>query len=255
MVGDPIEVAGLRGVGWRYDASTNTASPGDGSEQVEAAAKLSKRVGQLADKQGPEAQVLKKQIKELHEAAARAKVSGARSPVRSVRVVCRHHFSSALQRMSVVVQVATKSVELAAGVYCLVKGSPEKIKPLLTDGEDGEPGSGAPEWFEATYRLMAERGMRVLALAYKRAPEGVSASAAGSKPRSWAESQLRFAGCIAFECKTRVRSRHTRGVECGLVDGECLRCRRLTQARRMSCRCLCTWYHAGRLCDGGVSAA
>ena len=54
------------------------------------------------------------------------------------------------------------------------------------------------------YRLMAERGMRVLALAYRRL--SVDTSTAVRMPRDEVETQLTFAGFIAFECRTRVRS-------------------------------------------------
>ena len=196
LVGDPIEMAGLRGAGWTYDAATQTAKPGDGSEQTQAAAAISARLAKLADKAGAEAQVLKQRVKDLHAAASQAKAAAATSPLRAVRVLCRHHFSSALQRMSVVVQVASRGSTVDSGVFCLVKGSPEKLRELL--------GAGEPEWFQPTYRLMAERGMRVLALAYKRVSEA-DASSAAKQPREWVESGLTFAGFIAFECKTRVR--------------------------------------------------
>ena len=49
-------------------------------------------------------------------------------------------------------------------MLCLVKGSPEAIGTLLHPERDG----GKPSWYEASYRGLAEEGLRVLALAYKR---------------------------------------------------------------------------------------
>lgn len=60
-----------------------------------------------------------------------------------------------------------------------------------------------PLWFDATYRQLAERGRRVLALAYRRCDGSRDAASA---PREWVESGLQFAGFIAFECKTRADS-------------------------------------------------
>ena len=45
--------------------------------------------------------------------------------------------------------------------YCLVKGSPEVIGSLLI-AED------TPTWYSASYEAMARKGLRVLALAYKK---------------------------------------------------------------------------------------
>ena len=65
--------------------------------------------------------------------------------------------------MSVVVEVQAKSNEgaISSGRYCLVKGSPEAVFKLLGEGN-------APAWYESSYNAMAEEGMRVLALAYKK---------------------------------------------------------------------------------------
>ena len=77
--------------------------------------------------------------------------------------------------------------------------------PLLKEGDD-ELG-GKPAWFEATYTSLAEQGLRVLALAYKRC--GGERSAAeevggyAKKPREWVESRLTFGGFIAFGCPVR----------------------------------------------------
>ena len=78
-----------------------------------------------------------------------------------------------------------------AQTWSLVKGSPEAIGALL---------ESRPAGYDATYRRMAERGMRILALAVKPMP----AFAPGAEPlRESAESTLRFVGFVAFECLTR----------------------------------------------------
>ena len=87
-------------------------------------------------------------------------------------------------------------------MLCLVKGSPEAVGGLLLQG--GSHG-GKPSWYEATYRGLAEEGLRVLALAYKRCDcEGAEPAEAAARhaqrPREWVESELSFAGFVAFGC-------------------------------------------------------
>ncbi|KAJ1633268.1 hypothetical protein T492DRAFT_867082 [Pavlovales sp. CCMP2436] len=88
--------------------------------------------------------------------------------------------------MSTVVTVNSRGG--GASTRCLVKGSPEAIGALLAPG-------ASPDWYEATHRSLAERGMRVLALAYK-----VAEPAAASWARDQVEEGLQFAGFVAFAC-------------------------------------------------------
>ena len=68
------------------------------------------------------------------------KTRSTSSPVGQVKIVQRHHFSSELQRMSVVVDVSAKGDgAVSSGKYCLVKGSPEAVLKLLASGN-------VPEW-------------------------------------------------------------------------------------------------------------
>ena len=146
----------------------------------------------------------------LLQARIRAgKQKAAQSPVRAVRILHRYHFSSQLQRMSVLCKVsATGEGAIVPGRYCLTKGSPEAVRALLRPGAE-------PAWYQATYRQLAERGMRVLALAYKRCGDGDApggANGGAELSRAEVESKLWFGGFICFECKTRADS----------VRGRCL---------------------------------
>jgi magnesium-transporting ATPase (P-type) len=76
---------------------------------------------------------LQDEIAALDAAASAAKESAQRSLVNSVRVLQRHHFSSTLQRMSVV--VTCQGREPFSGLYCLVKGSPEALLPLMNPAQ------------------------------------------------------------------------------------------------------------------------
>merc|ERR1711879_738772 len=93
-----------------------------------------------------------------------------KNDAKKLRVVIeqRFHFSSELQRMSTICSVYTSGEKIAVGVYCLTKGSPEAIARLLSE---------KPEWYDSTYRSLAEKGQRVLALAYRHLDASTSASA------------------------------------------------------------------------------
>ncbi|KAJ8599753.1 hypothetical protein CTAYLR_003391 [Chrysophaeum taylorii] len=182
LVGDPIELTALRALGWSYDAKTATAAPP--SALVVVAAAAAKSGGASRGQQQPTPNNNK------------AKPSA----YRRVRIVSRYHFSSALQRMSVVAEVTT--VESRSSKYAaLVKGSPEAIKSLLAEGT-------APAWYDATYASLAERGMRVLALSYKWLDDenATALRDVSELPRTDVEAGLLFCGFIAFECRTRADS-------------------------------------------------
>ncbi|KAH8073943.1 calcium-transporting ATPase [Aureococcus anophagefferens] len=172
LVGDPIELTALQALGWTYDARSGVAAPPTGL--VKAA---------------------KKDTKAPAPATRRHKRLPEGAPPRRVTIRSRFHFSSALQRMSVVADVADDNGAVTTST--LVKGSPEAVAALLAPG-------AKPAWFDATYASLAEQGMRVLALASRplRADERH-----GDMSRAELERDLDFAGFVAFECKTRADSR------------------------------------------------
>jgi cation-transporting ATPase 13A1 len=155
ILGDPIEVAALQAIDWVYTPGNATAAPG------------TKR-----------------------PAAERPWKGGAGAKPPSVKILHRYHFSSALQRMSVLARVA--GVPGGDATWGLVKGSPEAIAALL---------AVKPSGYDETYRWLAERGMRVLALAAKAMPP--QSAAWDATPRETVESALRFVGFVAFSCRTR----------------------------------------------------
>ena len=114
------------------------------------------------------------------------------------QVLHRYHFASKLQRMAVLATVREKNAPVRH--MALVKGSPEIIATLLTSKPNG---------YDAAYREMAERGMRVLALASRSltaAEEDAARRAAASgrgPPREEIEKGLQFEGFVAFVCKVR----------------------------------------------------
>jgi manganese-transporting P-type ATPase len=116
----------------------------------------------------------------------------------SCTIVQRFRFASALQRMSVLAEVRGSAVK--NGVRVLTKGSAEAIARLV--------GAGAlPNGYHETAQGLARRGMRVLALAHRDVDSGMTASEVLKMPRAAAESNLKFAGFVCFECPLRPDSR------------------------------------------------
>mmetsp|Transcript_2539 Transcript_2539/g.4057 ORF Transcript_2539/g.4057 Transcript_2539/m.4057 type:complete len:1460 (+) Transcript_2539:76-4455(+) len=116
----------------------------------------------------------------------------------TAQVLHRYHFASKLQRMAVLATVREKNCPPRH--MALVKGSPEIIATLLTT---------KPEGYDLAYREMAERGMRVLALASRTLTSSEEdtakrAAASGRGPaREEIEQGLKFEGFVAFVCKVR----------------------------------------------------
>ena len=85
---------------------------------------------------------------------------------------------------------------LKPGRYCLVKGSPEALGQLLAKDT-------APSWFDQAHTALAESGLRVLALAYRRLEGDAAAADLAHFVREDMERELQFAGFVAFERKAR----------------------------------------------------
>jgi cation-transporting ATPase 13A1 len=201
IMGDPIELAALKGIQWSYDGNTNTSTPGDW-RVAELAAKNAEKELQ----NNPNNTKLQEKVAILKKTVSERLLISSKSPISSIQIVTRHHFSSKLQRMSVVANVKSNGSEINSGMYCLVKGSPEALKKLMGAGN-------VPSWYDTTVSDMTHQGYRVLALAYKAcASEHTNDNDnTSSNPSTWSrekcESNLKFAGFIAFECKSRADSK------------------------------------------------
>ena len=219
IVGDPIEIAGMNGVGWKYDASTETVTPGN-FEGIEKAITVAKAELEKLVQNPTARKPVEQRLKILEKKLVKAQSKTKESKVKSVKILRRHHFASKLQRMSVVVKVRAKATFAPSNYAFLVKGSAEALLPLL------RPDS-VPEWYHGMHTTMAERGMRVLALAYKWHESG-SATELGvcNLPREDVECSLKFAGFIAFQCKTRgdsgmvISSLRASRHECAMITGD-----------------------------------
>ena len=166
IVGDPIEVAALRGVDWRYDAKEQTARRGNWEQKEKSIADAEKEIKAY--------KATTKRFKELtqkiEEMQKEAKISREKAKTDKLAVTIKHrfHFSSQLQRMSVVAEIS--GCQQAEQKNCvLVKGSPEAVLNLLNPKD-------IPTWYKKSFVSHMAEGKRVLALAYKWLP------ASSSKP-------------------------------------------------------------------------
>ena len=197
LLGDPIEIAAMKGVQWRFDPKSQCARPGDFSVLEAAIHAVDAQIATLPANAGKPLDALRERKATLAASLKKARDEAQKCAVQEIRILHRFHFASKLQRMCVVCKVRRRgSNSFEETPTCLVKGSPEAVGALLVDSE-------RPEWYDSTYRHLAERGMRVLALAFKRFKDKVDVT---KLPRESAESELSFAGFIAFECKTRADS-------------------------------------------------
>ena len=264
LVGDPIELAALEGIGWSWNGTTNTATPGDTSvidKKIAAAEKnlqATKERGEryargdfslppeqqsllptpppTPDQQramvravSKQAEMLTQRMNSLNQKRRAVKEQAFQDEkmCESITILHRNYFNSGLQRMSVIAKchggTLKNSSSNKSGLYSLVKGSPEAIHKLLTK-------DNIPPRYEYCYRTLAKRGLRVLALAYK--PLSVeecdlfNENEQSQLTREQAESNLRFCGFIAFECKIRsdsgvvVASLKEAGHKVGMLTGD-----------------------------------
>eukprot|EP00928_Gymnodinium_smaydae_P020651 TRINITY_DN17989_c0_g1_i1.p1 TRINITY_DN17989_c0_g1~~TRINITY_DN17989_c0_g1_i1.p1 ORF type:complete len:1587 (+),score=333.95 TRINITY_DN17989_c0_g1_i1:53-4813(+) len=218
VMGDPIELAALKGIEWRYESKSNSSLPGDWVTTEKAIENLQTTIKNFTAEEKDKKEAAEKQLVDARHRVTAAKAKASVSPLKSVKIKHRHHFSSKLQRMSVVAHVERDASP--KGLVCLVKGSPEAIKELMLPG-------AAPDWYDETYREMAEHGLRVLALAYKWCDGSEPAlSSSDLPPRNLVESKLHFGGFLAFGCKTRadsnvvLRSINEAGMATGMLTGD-----------------------------------
>lgn len=115
LVGDPIELAAIKGIDWSWDAATSTATPTGGVHRCTLALSLARQqLKQLEaikanthkDKLPPgheqKIESIRKEMPILEAKLKEANAKASSAMFGSAQVLQRHHFSSKLQRMSVV---------------------------------------------------------------------------------------------------------------------------------------------------------
>ncbi|KAK3922402.1 Manganese-transporting ATPase 13A1 [Frankliniella fusca] len=113
-----------------------------------------------------------------------------------IKIFHRHHFSSALKRMSVVAGY-TLPGSTDTTYITSVKGAPETIRDML---------ASVPEDYNKVYLELSRRGARVLALAWKELGRLTQGQARDLK-REELERELNFAGFVIISCPLKTDSR------------------------------------------------
>ncbi|KAL7522631.1 hypothetical protein ACHAWX_007330 [Stephanocyclus meneghinianus] len=153
--GDPLESAALKSMRWEIAESGNVV-PSAGTEKKQAGKPITFPNSSTASSE--------------------------------IEILCRHHFSSKLQRMSCVVRDIAN-----CRYFSVVKGSPEMVGTLL---------SQKPKGYDEAAKHLSRRGYRVISLAY-RPLSSVADVDAAKDTRSICEERLTFAGFVAFTCRVR----------------------------------------------------
>ncbi|PFX11560.1 putative cation-transporting ATPase 13A1, partial [Stylophora pistillata] len=114
----------------------------------------------------------------------------------SMRIVHRHHFSSALKRMSAIVSLQN-SGSSSSEYIVTVKGAPETLRPMYKT---------VPRNYDAIYHRITCQGARVLALGYKKIGE-LAAREIRDMKREECECELQFAGFVVIACPLKTDSK------------------------------------------------
>ncbi|KAG5184553.1 hypothetical protein JKP88DRAFT_354404 [Tribonema minus] len=248
--GDPVESAAMKAIRWEVPAgrpntarpkpekpNKSAATPASGGSALAAPAAAA--AAAAAPKPGPPINVNGVNVAEIEiQPGSLIQVNGAN--VTEIEIQTRHHFSSALQRMSVVARSSTTagSAPSRGSGWVLAKGSPEAVANLLAPGAkpadyDKRAAALAQEGMRVlalAYRRLTDdgQGMRVLALAYRRLTDDGQVRAAcvdravaeqdlvfAGFVAAVAEQGLVFAGFVAFTCRVR---RDTADVRAACAD-------------------------------------
>ncbi|XP_060516984.1 endoplasmic reticulum transmembrane helix translocase [Cylas formicarius] len=114
-----------------------------------------------------------------------------------LKIFFRHHFSSALKRMSVIAGYnphgSTDTVYISA-----VKGAPEVLKTMYAK---------VPPKYDEVYLELSRRGARVLALGYKEIGQ-LSSQELRDLSREDIEKDLRFVGFVIISCPLKSDSKN-----------------------------------------------
>ena len=119
--------------------------------------------------------------------------------VPALKIFHRHHFSSALKRMSVIAGYTPPGSSSTDTVYiATVKGAPETLKPMLAN-----PAAD----YDDTYLSLSRRGARVLALGWKELGR-LSHQQVREISREDLEKDLKFAGFVIISCPLKQDSKN-----------------------------------------------
>lgn len=201
LVGDSVEVATLKGLGW--------ACLRGGLVVPRASARAARETWREATRVCSDSN--------SGNNASASGGAGARGPdpaLQPLQVVHSWAFDPSLRRMCTAVALAGDPPAGGGGgagrgedsakaakrggvppfhdrLWIVAKGAPESLEPLLSD---------APPNYRSTFLHHMGQGSRVLALAFRALEPGVDATACKRMPRAAAERGLRFGGFLLLGC-------------------------------------------------------
>lgn len=201
LTGDPIELAAMKSIDWFWDNKSSTAYTDGGEKKVLAGIKLlENEIDELnKDKAvnknyAKELENKQKAIENLNKLLKVKREKNNNLKYHKISIIQRYHFSSSLQRMSVIVKCFNNLKDKdSEEYYILVKGSPEILSKLIDKKK-------LPKWYNIMYEKLARKGLRILSLGYKKLK---NLDEVNNLSRQELESNLNFGGFIAFECKVR----------------------------------------------------
>ena len=109
------------------------------------------------------------------------------------QIIHRFPFSSALKRMSVIAKDS-----LNGKMFCGVKGAPEILMNRFVK---------VPEWYESTFKSLAQSGARVIALGYHELSALSIPKSFKQAQRDDFEKELIFCGFLVFRCPLKKDSK------------------------------------------------
>lgn len=127
-----------------------------------------------------------------------------------------HQFDSTVKRMATVYHHQPSDRYIA-----FVKGATERILPLCTSGLPKDP-----DMVMRTVDELASQGLRVIALACRRLPDGIKREQAKAMNREQVESDLEFLGLTGIydppraESRQAVREAHRAGIMVHMLTGD-----------------------------------
>ena len=203
LAGDPLDLCCFEATAWKYHPYTRTAVPPDQNEASLLRQRLDLEVAELEEamRQLPAKEAIRAAIARQAALEKRATLdtTAVRSAGKTVKMLRRFPFESSLQRLTTVVELSGFDEGLGFGPCCpdhqravLVKGSWEKLGPLLESSHDSDA-------INAAHDSLVREGFRALTLAAKLIPEGNTET----ETREDLEAGLKFCGFVAVQSEVR----------------------------------------------------
>ena len=138
-------------------------------------------------------------IKAIDWTVSKGDVCMAKKGMRqSVKLLHRHHFTSALRRMSVIASIHSAD-STTTNYIAAVKGAPETLRKMFTE---------IPDFYDELHKTLSCNGGRVMALGHKHLGTELSPREIREMLRDEVESELVFDGFLVLSCPLKEDSKN-----------------------------------------------